>query len=151
LLAGTFPTAGALTCDLFDYQPHRRPPRSSAMPPEPSKPTPTKSTNEIFKDPANDILLCSSDNVTFPFRKLHLESASEVFEGMLSVGREGSRKVLHSDTAALEVVDLAEEAQLLEKYLVFIHPRTANPTIKSYEELEKCVVLFSRVLSREPS
>jgi len=121
------------------------------MPPEPSKPTPTKSTNEIFKDPANDILLCSSDNVTFPFRKLHLESASEVFEGMLSVGREGPRKVLHSETAALEVVDLAEEAQLLEKYLVFIHPRTANPTIKSYEELEKCVVLLSRVLSREPS
>jgi hypothetical protein len=109
------------------------------MPPKPSKPTPTKSTNEIFKDPANDILLCSSDNVTFPFRKLHLESASEVFEGMLSVGREGPRKKRRFDSDALEVVDLAEEANLLEKYLIFLHPRVEDPDIVEFEELEQCV------------
>lgn len=115
---------------------------SLSSPATPPKLTPTDAGHELFKDPTNDILLCSADKITFPFRKLHLESASEVFEGMLDAGLEGPRKKRGSSAAssALEVVDLVEEAKVFEKYLMFIHPHEEGPVIETYEELELYVL-----------
>lgn len=105
-----------------------------------SKPTASSPTHAIFAEAANDVVLRSSDAQSFRFRRAYLEAASDVFDDLFALASatvDGS--VPRKRTGDGPIVDLADEGEVLETFLLFIHPRAANPALKTWEELERCV------------
>lgn len=98
---------------------------------------PALPAHDAFKDPKNDVVLrCGQDGaISFPYRKLYLKGASEVFEDMALVG-DGARK--KDGATGLDIITLADDDQkTLAAFLIFANPRVANPHIKYVEELQR--------------
>ena len=110
-------------------------------------------SDPIYRDEKNDIVLRSSDNISFRYRKIHLQSMSPVFDTMLTDGRgEGARKKTGD---GLDIVNLAEDSSELAAFLRFMHPQSVNPSLAEFADLERCVrAPFLRtgpLLGRPPS
>lgn len=85
-----------------------------------SFPTPATRASIVFvADPAADLILKSSDGVWFPIRRVFLQAASEVFDGMLSTGT-GSNADAKDPKTGLVVVQLDDKAAELDILLRFI-------------------------------
>lgn len=61
-----------------------------------------------FDDPESDLVLRSSDGVSFTVRALYLRAGSDVFDGMLATKGDGSQDVKLPETADELALLLAE-------------------------------------------
>ena len=81
----------------------------------------------FFKDPQADVVLRSTDKISFATRRLFLIAASSAFEGMFDVPQPTAVELsAKTDTpwGALSVVEMSETAEELEPFLRWIHRDT---------------------------
>lgn len=83
-----------------------------------STPLDNESSLVFVADPNADIIVVSSDGVQFLVRKLYLQAASDVFDGMVSAGAGDSSE--KDDRTGLPVVKLDDKASELDIFLRFI-------------------------------
>lgn len=123
--------------DVDELDPPATPPPLAHDAPAPTEPA--VELDPLFSAADNDIVLVSSDGRRLGFRRVFLEAASDVFADMGLVGASGSSA--GAGPAEEEVVvPVAEDAALLQAFLLFLHPGAADPEIKTYDELERCVL-----------
>jgi hypothetical protein len=114
---------------------------------------------EFVDDPRADIVLQSSDGVSFAIRRVHLQSSCEVFDGMLSIGTdEKDEKHEKDEKTGLPVVKLQDIAKQLDIFLRFIdrdqtrlkktgEPLTLDETMSfvRFALLFACLTLLSHI------
>jgi len=89
--------------------------------------------SERFVSPTADIVLRSSNGVTFKAHRETLIEASPVFHGMFEVPQPAAPG---SGSDSLPVVDLAETDEIIDALLRWIYPCPDKPKVDSWEHLE---------------
>lgn len=95
-----------------------------------------------FNAPENNIVLLSADVVRLGFRRVFLETASDVFESTSLIAAESGAQAMEVDQE-VPVIPLAKNAADLATFLRFLDPRELNPVLKRFQELERCVLLHA--------
>lgn len=105
-------------------------------------------SHPIFFDSRNDIVL-RTEGTSFGFRAAILREASTVFSAMLEDGV-GEPKAPTEDGCL--IIDIDDDVNTLETYLVFIHPQVGDPDVKLWKELKSFVPVLatSRAQGNEP-
>jgi hypothetical protein len=91
----------------------------------------------LFSVPENDVVLLSADGKRLGFRRVFLETASDVFRDMGLVASPDARMDGTADD--VPVIALAEYAEPLAMFLLWLHPRASNPPIEHFYQLNLCV------------
>jgi hypothetical protein len=91
----------------------------------------------LFSAPENDVVLLSADGKRLGFRRVFLETASDVFRDMGLVASPDARMDGTADD--VPVIALAEHAEPLAMFLLWLHPRASNPPIEHFYQLNLCV------------
>lgn len=100
-------------------------------------------------DPKADLLLKSSDGVTFPIRRVFLQASSDVFEDMLSAGADD--KTERDKKTGLPIIKLEDKASELDIFLRFIDKDQSRRNLAgdslSLEETKTCVLSQSGLIA----
>ncbi|TBU44068.1 hypothetical protein BD309DRAFT_990543 [Dichomitus squalens] len=92
----------------------------------------TSQADHPFNEPSADIIICSSDNVTFRLHTVILSLASDFFKDMFSLPQPGVPST--SEPGELPVLNVSESSDVLERLFRLCYP-VDHPTLGTIHEV----------------
>lgn len=113
-------------------------------------PTGSETTLAFVADPKADVVLKSSDDTSFPIRRVHLQSSCEAFDDMFSAGT-GEADAEKDDKTGLPIIRLDDSATGLDLFLRYLDREQSRSSGRplSFVETKTCVDCLPLLRSRD--